>query len=128
MLTGTVRLHVTIDGLARIVTTRCSQPCAHILTVHTVLPEPPFALEIHSTFIGHPDIATHAKHLVLGPIGAAPTIREAEHDQAALQPGVEPGGCVYEHVATLVDVLTEHGHHARIKPPAVNGQLLFAGS
>jgi hypothetical protein len=85
---------------------------AHVLVLHTVLPRPDLALELHSTFTGHCGVPTRSMHLVLGSPGHAPVIVTAEHAHELLGP-TQPRGCAYEHAHQLIEVLSSLGH----RPP-----------
>lgn len=113
------RFALHIDGQSYITTTRWSQPAAHVLTAHTALPDPPFAVEIHSAFVGHETTPTVATHLLLGPIGAEYSVHAKELDSHWSHPGSHPGACLYEHLTQLVELLCGAGHDARVDAPAL---------
>jgi hypothetical protein len=93
----------------------------YVLTVHTAIPRAELALELHSTFVGHHSVTTHAVHLILGPPGRLPNLVSSDHDE--LDPMLSPRGCVYEHAQRLIEVLGELGHHAALHVP---GERAFA--
>jgi hypothetical protein len=117
-----IDLELRLDGQPVESETTCTWAGAYVLVVHTVLPRPDLALELHSTFVGHPDVETHVAHLVLGPPGRAPELNSADHGE--LDPMLSPRGCVYEHAQHLIEVLHELGHRGAVDVP---GERAFAG-
>ena len=116
-----IDLDLTLDGAPLASETTCTWAGAYVLTVHSVIPRADLALELHSTFIGHPGVDTHAAHLILGPPGRAPELLRSDHDE--LDPILSPRGCVYEHAQRLIEVLDELGHRVRVDVP---GEGAFA--
>ena len=114
-----LRVGLTVDKQSHIATTRWTQPAAHVLTAHTVLPELPFAVEVHSTFIGHESTTIHASHLLLGPVGAEHSVHTKELDSHWNHPGSNPRACLYEHLAQLIELLCGAGHDARVHTPSL---------
>jgi hypothetical protein len=110
-----IDLDLTIDGAPAESETTCTWAGAHILTVHTVIPRADLALELHSTFVGHPGIGAHVSHLRLGPIGHEPTITSG--DEEYLEPTCEPRACAYEHAQWLIEILSEFGYGAAVNVP-----------
>jgi hypothetical protein len=123
---SSIRFGLTVDGQSRIATTRWTAPSAHVLTAHTVLPEPPFAVEVHSTFVGHEATPIHASHLLLGPIGAEHSVHSKELDSLWSHPGTNPGACLHEHLTQLLELLTGAGYEVRIDAPALTTAALRA--
>jgi hypothetical protein len=117
-----IDLELRLDGKPVESETTCTWGGPHVLVVHTVIPRGDLALELHSTFVGHPDIDTHVTHLVLGPPGRAPELISSDHDE--LDPMLSPRGCVYEHAQRLIEVLDELGHRGAVDVP---GEGAFAG-
>src|SRR5690242_13930876 len=76
-----------------------------VLTFSTVLPERGMALELISTYIGHPHTATIATHLRLGPVGHSPEIHTREHPHEQLDPVENPRACAYDHAEQLIESL-----------------------
>lgn len=105
-------------------TTRICRASAWTLSVHTVIPEPPLAFELHSTFVGHPATATHATHLALGPRGVPTTIGHKTHAVGALRLDLDLIACVYEHLMQLQDRLHNCGHASRLHVPQLTLQTL----
>lgn len=89
----------------------------YVLTVHTVIPKADLALELHSTFIGHPRVRTHVVHLKLGPLGHEPALTSADVDEAQLEPTHDPRGCAYEHAQRLIEILSDLGYLAGVNVP-----------
>jgi hypothetical protein len=108
-------LDLTIDGAPAESETTCTWAGAHVLTVHTVIPQPDLAVELHSTFVGHPGIRTHVSHLRLGPIGHEPSITSADDEH--LEPTYAPRACAYEHAQRLIEILSDLGRHAAVNVP-----------
>ena len=119
-----IDLDVIVDGSSTASETTCTWAGAHVLTVHTVIPRADLALELHSTFVGHPSVSTHVVHLTLGPPGCEPTITSADHDEDDLDPTFAPRACVYEHAQHLIEVLAGLGYRAAVDVP---GERAFEG-
>jgi hypothetical protein len=115
--TNELRPTITVDGETHIATTRWTQPSAHVLTAHTVIPQPPLAIEIHSTFVGHDSTPVHATHLLLGPIGADYAIDTKPLDSTWYHPGSHARACLDEHFVQIVDLLLRAGYDARLDTP-----------
>ena len=90
---------------------------AHVLTLHTVIPRPDLALELHSTFVGHPGLHTHVVHLSLGPVGHDPSLTSADLDGEQLEPTYAARACAYEHAQRLIEVLSDLGQVAAVNVP-----------
>lgn len=118
MATNALRLTITVDGETHVATTRWTQPSAHVLTAHTVIPDPPLAIEIHSTFVGHDATPVNATHLRLGPIGADYAIDTKPLDSTWYHPGSHPRACLDEHFVQIVDLLLAAGYAATVHAPA----------
>lgn len=112
-----------LDGQPVCGEARLTAPCTHILTVHTVLSQLPYALEAHSTFVGHQTTTVHATHLLLGPLGCEPTIASQQLSSRWYHPSTHPQACVYEHIAQLIDRLADTGHHARLRELRLHAAL-----
>lgn len=112
-----IDLELTIDGASATSETTCTWAGAHVLTIHTAIPRADLAFELHSTFIGHAGVVTHAVHLRLGPPGQAPAITSSDHDESDLNPTHAPSGCAYEHAQRLIEILDDLGYRASINVP-----------
>ena len=89
----------------------------YVLMIVTTLPEADLAVEVYSTFVGHPDVSTRASHLVLGPLGYAPMTIAGEHEPTNLDAAEKVRRCVYEHAQILVEVLRDLGYQIGIDVP-----------
>ena len=86
----------------------------YVLSVHTVIPQPDLAVELHSTFCGHPGTPTAVAHLMLGPPGRAPVLACDEQPREDLPVG---DGCVYEHVMRFIELLRDLGREPSVELP-----------
>lgn len=86
-----------------------------VLTFVTVLPERGLALELISTYVGHPEIATIATHLLLGPVGHPAQIHTSELVDEQLDPVENPRACAYDHARELIEALQSLGHVASVR-------------
>jgi hypothetical protein len=68
-----------------------------VLTISTVLPERDLAVELISTYVGHPRTRTIVTHLMLGPPGRTAQIRSIERAHEDLDPVEGARECAYEH-------------------------------
>jgi len=118
-----IDLNLTIDGAPVESETTCTWAGAHVLTVHSVVPRPDLALELHSTFVGHPGVLTHVVHLRLGPVGHEPSITSSDHDPDDLEPTYGARVCAYDHAQRLIEVLSDVGYRAGVNVP---GESAFA--
>ena len=109
-----IDLELSIDAEPVVSETTCTWAGAHVLTVHTVIPRSDLALELHSTFVGHPGLRTQVVHLRLGPAGHEPTSTSSEVDEAQLEPTYAPRACAYEHAQRLIEVLSDLGYRAGV--------------
>lgn len=112
-----IDLQLRIDGEPALSETTCTWAGAHVLTIHTVVPRGDLALELHSTFIGHPGVPTHVVHLRLGPPGREPSIVAAEMGNPQVEPTYAPRACAYEHAQRLIEVLADLGHEVAVNVP-----------
>ncbi len=113
----TIPLAVKLDGEQIVSETVCVTAGAHALTIVTALPKKGLALELTSSFVGHEGVDTHATHLALGPPGHEPRISLREYENANVDPMYGPRDCAYEHVAILLEQLTELGYDVSIVVP-----------
>ena len=113
----TIPLVVKLDGEDVASETVCVSAGAHALTIVTTLPDKRLALELTSSFVGHEGVATHATHLVLGPPGHEPQISVREYEHAHVDPVYGPRDCAYEHVAILLEQLTQFDYEVSIEVP-----------
>ena len=113
-----IDLKLTIDAQPVVSETTCTWAGAHVLTVHTVIPRPDLAFELHSTFVGHPGVRTQVVHLRLGPAGHEPEITSTDADDAQLEPTYAPRACAYEHAQRLIEILADLGYRAGVDVPS----------
>ena len=112
-----IDMALQIDGESTLSETTCTWAGAHVLTIHTVVPRGNLALELHSTFVGHPGVPTYVVHLRLGPPGREPSIVAAEMSNPQVEPTYAPRACAYEHAQRLIEVLEDLGHGAAVNVP-----------
>jgi hypothetical protein len=86
-----------------------------VLSFSTVLPERGLALELISTYVGHPQTVTIATHLLLGPVGHRAQIHASEHPHDQLDPVEAPRVCAYDHADQLIEALHALGHEASVR-------------
>ena len=108
---------VTLDGEPAPSGTRFTWAGLYMLCLHTVIPQAGLALELHSTFVGHEGIDTHATQLLLGPPGRTTPIHVNRHEHENVDPTFEPRTCVYEHAQHLIEALQNLGWHASMNVP-----------
>lgn len=109
-----IPLGVTLDGRQAISETTWISAGSYVLVIATTLPEHGLALEIHSTFVGHPGVDTSATHLRLGPVGRPPFTIIAEHEHAEINPMTQARACAYEHAEILLQALNSLDYDAAI--------------
>jgi hypothetical protein len=117
-----IDLELRIDGEPTLSETTFTWAGAHVLTIHTVVPRGDLALELHSTFVGHPGVPTHVIHLRLGPPGREPSIVAAEIGNPQVEPTYGARACAYEHAQLLIEVLADLGHRVAVN---VRGDTAF---
>jgi hypothetical protein len=81
----------------------------YVLVLQTVMPQRGLAIELHSTFVGHNAVRTHATHLLLGPVGHSPRVITRDDASGIIDPANRPDSCVYAHCHELIDLLAERG-------------------
>jgi hypothetical protein len=115
-LRGEIPLQVLIDDRAcEAHSTYAWQGGGMVLTFSTVLPKRGLALELISTYVGHPHTATVATHLLLGPVGHRARIHLTEHAHEQLDPVENPRACAYDHAEQLIEALHAAGREARVQ-------------
>src|SRR5689334_12006772 len=84
---GDLRLQVSVGGWP------CEAHSAYawagggmVLTISTVLPQRDLAVELISTYVGHPHTRTIVTHLMLGPPGRTAQIRSIQRPHEDLDP------------------------------------------
>jgi hypothetical protein len=86
-----------------------------VLTISTVLPQRGLAVELISTYVGHPHTPTIATHLMLGPVGDAATIGTEEHAHEHLDPVESARECAYDHAHQLIERLSAAGRRVSVQ-------------
>jgi hypothetical protein len=109
-----IDLELTIDAAPTLSETTYTWAGAHVLTVHTVVPHPDLALELHSTFVGHTGVPTHVVHLRLGPPGHEPALTTVDIQEGETEPTYAPRACVYEHAQRLIEALSDLGYRGGV--------------
>lgn len=111
---ATIDLKLSLEGARVQSETTYLWAGPYVLSVHTVIPQPDLAIELHSTFTGHPGTPTAVAHLILGPPAHTPVLTCAEQPREDLCPG---DGCVYEHAMRLVELLRDLGREPSMDLP-----------
>jgi hypothetical protein len=84
-----------------------------VLTIATVVSGQAEALEVISTYIGHPDTDTVVTHLVIsGALSAR--VDTVSHPHGELNTVGLTRQCAYEHCNWLMDALSERGQFSRV--------------
>lgn len=96
---------VAIDGRPVACTTRLAYGGAYQLTIWTIVPE--LALELHSSYLGHPNGDTAVSHLQLRP-GEQPFTTTDQRPGTSMPVREARRLCLYDHLAALRDLLAEH--------------------
>jgi hypothetical protein len=86
-----------------------------VLTISTVLPGRGLAVELISTYVGHPHTSTIVTHLMLGPIGRTAEIHTVEHRHGHLHPVENARECAYDHAHQLIETLGAAGHQSSVQ-------------
>lgn len=60
----------------------------YVLFIHTTMPQRGLAVELHSTFVGHSAVRTHAAHLLLGPVGQPAHIVTRDDASSIIDPSL----------------------------------------
>ena len=109
-----IELAVRVDGALERSETTFTRAGAYALTIATVLPGPDLPIELVSSYIGHPGIATRSLHLALGPDRHEAKTTVITHERGAADVVFVPRACVYDHAQRLHDLLLSLGHEATI--------------
>ena len=95
---------LSVDGRRLPCTTELAYFGAYQLTIWTVVPE--LAVELHSSYLGHPDGESAVAHLQLQPGEAPATV--TEHRPGGVLPVREHRRlCLYDHLAALRQLVTD---------------------
>lgn len=113
---GDLPLQVSIDDRP------CESHCTYswagggmVLTISTVLPRRGLAVELISTYVGHPHTPTIVTHLMLGPVGGPAHIHTAEHEHQHLDPVEGARECAYDHAHQLIEALGAAGYKVSVQ-------------
>jgi hypothetical protein len=113
-----IPIDITLDGQPERFQTLMVSAGAYALLLSSVLPGR--AIELHSSYLGHPGTPTQASHLLLAPgLSESDTI---EHDHTSIPVMVARRRCLYDHLQCLQDHLAELGHTVLI--PLADDALL----
>jgi hypothetical protein len=95
---------LTVDGRPLDCTTGLAYAGAYQLTLSTVVPA--LAVELHSSYLGHPDGETAVSHLQLRPGEPPATVAELEPGRSL---PVREGRrlCLYDHLAVLRELVAD---------------------
>jgi hypothetical protein len=95
---------LAVDGRRLACTTRLAYAGAYQLTIWTIVPE--LAVELHSSYLGHPDGETTVTHLQLQPSETPVTVAELQSGRS--MPVREARRlCLYDHLAALRQLVTD---------------------
>ncbi len=113
-----IPLDITLDGQPERFQTLLLNAGAYALVLSSVLPAR--AIELHSSYLGHPGTPTQATHLLLAPgLSASDAV---EHDHTAIPVIIARRRCLYDHLQRLQDHLAQLGYTAQI--PLADDTLL----
>ena len=99
----------TLDGEPVESVTHLTRSGPYVLVLQTVMPQSGLAVELHSTFVGHGAVPTHATHLLLGPVGQPARVITRDGLSGIVDPVNRPDSCVYAHCHELIGLLAERG-------------------
>ncbi len=121
-MNSTIDLQILLDGRAAASQTRFTSAGAWVLTIASTLPGPDGpAVELHSTYVGHPGLRTRATHLQLGPDTHQSSLLAAEHNDHAHPEDClvlyRPRELAYDHAHRLLELLKQLGHAATVTVP-----------
>jgi hypothetical protein len=109
----TVRL--TLDAQPVASATRLTEPGGYHVSLSTVVVSPGLPLEVHSSYLGHPDTLTRATHLTIAPAHANTHMVEHDHTQLPVTHARER--CLLDHLQVLVELASEFGQTLRVELP-----------
>lgn len=114
---GVVPLRIALTGRTARSETVFVQPSAYLLSIITTLPDPAAAVELHSSYVGHPGSATHATHLLVGPLAGQQATERSTHDEREVCLVFTPRNAVYDHAHRLVKFLRDLGLSPSVEVP-----------
>jgi hypothetical protein len=111
---GDLPLHVSVDDRPREAHSTYSwSGGGMVLTLSTVLPDRSLAVELISTYVGHPNTRTIVTHLMLGRGEHPADIHTTEY--VNLNPVERPRECAYDHARQLIEALQATGRQASVQ-------------
>ncbi|MGE4226680.1 MAG: hypothetical protein AB7I23_25330 [Vicinamibacterales bacterium] len=111
----TVPLPIDVDGRRVGSETTVTRHGGYVVAISTVIPERPFAVELHSTYVGHPDGDTISTELVLALALDEPRSDTRRHHSPDMDVLGKPRNCLYDHAMQLQEFLAGAlAHDARI--------------
>ncbi len=113
-----IPIEIALDGAPERFETRLTSAGAYALVLSSVLPKR--AIELHSTYLGHPGAPTQASHLMLAP--GQNTTEAVEHDERSIPVMIARRRCLYDHLHRLQAFLEGHEHTVQI--PLADDALL----
>lgn len=108
------QLPIDLDGRRAHSSTYIARNGAYVLSISTLLPDRGLAVELHSTYVGHPVSETMSTHLFVAADLPAPQTIGDVHDVGELDVVDAPRACLYDHALRLQELLRSLGHEARI--------------
>jgi hypothetical protein len=105
-----ILIEITLDGKPVRSQTLATSVGAYILAIETVIPDQ--AIDLHSTYTGHPKTTTQATHLILTPTQSQSLTVEHEHDAIPVMHARRR--CLYDHCHQLQALLKRERSEASI--------------
>jgi hypothetical protein len=105
-----IPLHIEVNGKPAPSETTATSVGAYVLVIATVLADQ--AIDLYSTYAGHPHTNTIASHLLLAHGAYEAIAEEHEHDQLPVVHARRR--CLYDHLHQLQDLLKTLGMQANI--------------
>lgn len=105
-----IPIEIALDGAPERFETRLAGAGAYALVLSSVLPKR--AIELHSSYLGHPGATTQATHLMLAP--GESTSEAVEHDERWIPVMVARRRCLYDHLQRLQAFLETREHTVQI--------------
>jgi len=110
-----IPLRIKLDGHPERSETLLAAVGAYALVLSSVLPAR--AVELHSSYLGHPGAPTQASHLLLAPDPEDIDSEAVEHSEDSIPVIVARRRCLYDHLQRLQSFLETLGHTAQIPLP-----------
>jgi hypothetical protein len=106
---------VRLNGQAVASSTRLVAVGGYHVAIGTVLLSAELPIEVHSSYLGHPDTVTRAAHLTIAPGRADILVVEHDHDQLPVTHARER--CLLDHLQVLVELASELRHTLSVELP-----------